>query len=310
MSEPSVPQAFAAALDGLTRQTQRDTSILAAILCGSLSHDTVWARSDIDLVLVTVDDRKIATGDIPLYADGVNVHALLIPRTEFRRIVEGSLQGSFIHSFLAKGRLLYTHDPTVADLFARLSSRGQRDTRILMLHAATAVLPSLYKARKWLETRGDLAYTSLWILMTAVPVARMEVIAAGLLPDREVVPQAQKLNPQLFETIYTDLLAEGTARAPVEKALETVERYMKARAANVFAPVLDYLRETGDVRSSRDIEDYFKKNFDVTGVTMACEYLADEGLIGKASTPVRLTKRSNVNLEELAFFFSEPPDGE
>jgi len=307
MSEPTVPRAFAAALDGLVRQVRKDTSVVAAILCGSLSHDTVWARSDIDLVLVTVDDRKITAGDIPLYADGVNVHALLIPRAGFRRLVEGSLQGSFMHSFLAKGKLLYTHDPTVEALFARLASRGQRDTAILMLHAATGVLPSLYKARKWLETRGDLAYTALWILMTTVPVARMEVIAAGLLPDREVVPQAQKLNPKLFKTIYTDLLDEGRDKATVVKALEAIETYMKARAADVFAPLLDYLRETGDVRSSRDIEDHFKKTFDVEGVTTACEYLADEGLIGKASTPVLLTKRSNLTLEELAFFFSEPP---
>jgi len=310
MAEPSVPRAFAAALDTLVRQVEKDKAVLAAILCGSLSHDIVWARSDIDLVLVTIDDRKVTAGDIPLYADGVNVHALLIPRTDFRRIVEGSLQGSFMHSFLAKGRLLYTHDPTIGDLFERLKSRGHRDTAILMLHAATSVLPSMYKARKWLETRGDLAYTSLWILMTAIPVARMEIVGAGLLPDREVVPQAQALNPALFKTIYTDLLSEGTRRSHVEKALEAIERYMKARAADVFAPVIDYLRETGDVRSSRDIEDHFTKNFDVTGVTTACEYLADEGLIGKASTPVLLTKRSDVNLEELAFFFSEPPDGE
>jgi uncharacterized protein len=310
MSEPSAPQAFAAALDGLMRQVRKDTSVLAAILCGSLSHDTVWARSDIDLVVVTVDDRKIAAGDIPLYADGVNVHVLLMPRAEFRKTVEGALHGSWIHSFLAKGRLLYTHDPTIEDLFGRLASRGRRDTAILMLHAATAVVPSLYKARKWLETRGDLAYTSLWILMTAGPVARMEVIAAGLLPDREVVPQALKLNPALFKTIYTDLLAKGTDRTTVETALETIERYMKARAATVFAPVLDYLRETGDVRSSRDIEDHFKKHFDVEGVTGACEYLADEGFVGKASTSVQLTRRSNVTLEELAFFHSEPPDGD
>ena len=290
------------------RQVQKDTSILAAILCGSLSHDTVWCRSDIDLVLVTVDDRKITTGDIPLYADGVNAHALLMPRTDFRKTVEGALHGSFIHSFLAKGRLLYTHDPTIETLFARLASRGQRDTAILMLHAATGVLPSLYKARKWLETRGDMAYTSLWILMTAVPVARMEVVAAGLLPDREVVPQAAKLNPPLFEIIYTNLLRDGTSRAAVERALETIEAYMKAKAADVFAPVIEYLREAGDVRSSRDIEDHFKKTYDVTGVTTVCEYLADEGLIGKASTPVLLTKRSHVSLEELAFFHSEPPE--
>ena len=86
MSELSIPQAFAAALDGLMRQVKQDKSILAAILCGSLSHDTVWARSDIDLVLVTVDDKKVTAGDMPIYADGVNVHAMLMPRTEFRKV--------------------------------------------------------------------------------------------------------------------------------------------------------------------------------------------------------------------------------
>jgi hypothetical protein len=309
MSEPTVPQAFAAALDRLRSQVEKDTSVLAAVLCGSLSHDTVWARSDIDLVLVTVDDRKTALGDIPLYADGVNVHALLIPRADFRRIVEGSIHGSFMHSFLAKGRLLYTHDPTIADLFARLHSRGKRDTAILMLHAATSALAPLYKARKWLETRGDLPYTALWTLYAAEPVARMEVIAAGLLPDREVIPQALKLNPALFKTIYTDLLCHGTSRQPVEKALAAVEEYMASRAATVFAPVLDYLREQGDIRSSRDIEDHFTKTFDVRGITMACEYLADLGLVGKASVAAHLTRRSHVTVEELAFFFSGPPDG-
>ena len=37
-------------------------------------------------------------------------------------------------------------------------------------------------------------------------------------------------------------------------------------------------------------------------VTTACEYLADQGLIGKASTPTRLTKKSNIEVQELAFF--------
>ena len=84
MSEPTVPQAFAAALDGLIRQVEKDKSVLAAILCGSLAHDTVWARSDIDLVLVTIDDRLVPHGDIPLYADGVNGSAPV--RQEMTRV--------------------------------------------------------------------------------------------------------------------------------------------------------------------------------------------------------------------------------
>jgi len=44
-------------------------------------------------------------------------------------------------------------------------------------------------------------------------------------------------------------------------------------------------------------------------VTTACEYLADQGLIGTASTPTRLTKKSNVEVQELAFFYIGDPSG-
>ena len=56
----TAPERFHAALETLVGAIKQDRSILAAILCGSLSHDTVWEKSDIDLVLVTMDDKKLA----------------------------------------------------------------------------------------------------------------------------------------------------------------------------------------------------------------------------------------------------------
>jgi hypothetical protein len=58
----------------------------------------------------------------------------------------------------------------------------------------------------------------------------------------------------------------------------------------------------GEARSATEIENHFRRNFGIEGVTGPCEYLADHGLIGKASLPVRLTKRSNIQVNELAFF--------
>ena len=275
------------------------------ILCGSLAHDTVWARSDIDLVLVTIDDRKAPAGGVALYADGVNVHALLMPRSEFRKVVDGSIRNSFQHSFIAKGRLLYTHDETIADLCARLTEIGERDTGLQLLHAATCALPPIYKAHKWLITRGDLSYTSLWILYAATPIAQIEVIGRRLLADREVIPQAAQLNPALFQTIYTSLLDGVQTRRKVEDALAAIDRYMAERAPMLFAPVIEHLREVGEPRSCTEIEDHFKRTMGIEGVTTACEYLADQGLIGKASTPAQLTKRSNVEVQELAFFYRD-----
>ena len=302
MELTAVEARFRMALDTLIEQVREDRSILAAVLCGSLSHDTVWAKSDIDLVLVTIDDRKVQESDVALWVEGVNVHALLVPRAEFRKVAEGSVRNSFIHSLLAKGRLLYTHDDTIADLCAGLSGIGERDTRVQLLRAATSALPPIYKAHKWLVTRGDLDYTALWILYAATPLARVEVISARQLADREVIPQAMTLNPAFFATVYTDLLNGRKTRKNVEAALDAVDRYVAERAPVLFAPVLEHLCEAGETRSCSDIELHFKRNHDVEGVTTACEYLADQGLIGKASTPVQLTKRSNVQVQERAFY--------
>jgi hypothetical protein len=308
MHNLSIQQTFTAALEALVDQVKEDRSILAAILCGSLSHDTVWEKSDIDLVLVTVDDKKIEPTGVALYSDGVNVHAFLLSRTTFRQTVEGSARNSFVHSLLAKGRLLYTHDPTIADLCATLAGMGDRDMQMQLLRAATSALPSIDKAHKWFVTRGDLDYTALWILYAATPLARVEVIGRRLLADREVIPQAMTLNPSFFKTVYADLLNAKKTRETVQAALDAIDGYVAERAPALFGPILDHLREAGDARSASELEDHFKRSFDVSGVTTACEYLADRGLIGKASTPVHLTKKSNVEVQEMAFFYLTKPD--
>jgi len=302
MDKATVRNRFCEALDILVEQVKPDRSILATILCGSLSHDTVWEKSDIDLILVTIDDKKVPSADVALYANGVNIHACLMPRAEFRKTVEGAIRNSFMHSLLAKGRLLYTHDESIADLFARLQDIGERDTQVQLLCAATTALPAIYKAHKWLTTRGDLNYTALWILFAATPLAKIEIIGRRLLADREVLPQALALNPTFFKTAYTDLLNTKKTRKNVTAALEAIDRYVAERAPSLFAPVIDYLREVGEVRSCTEIDSHFERNLGISGVTTACEYLADQGLIGKASTATRLTKKSTSDVQELAFF--------
>jgi hypothetical protein len=303
MDQEAIRQRFSRALDALVEHIKTDRSILAVLLCGSLSHDVVWEKSDIDLLLVTVDGKHATASDLPLFADGVNVHALLVPRAEFRKMVDGSLQHSFIHSFLSKGRLLYTHDETIAALCERLKDVGRRDTELQLFRAASHALAPIDKARKWFVTRRDLDYSALWILYAATPLAQIEVISRRLVPDREVIPQAATLNPSFFKVIYADLLNAPKTPDAVGSALDLIDAYLAGRAATLFRPVLDHLRDVGEARSSRDLEDHFTRHLNLNGVTIVCEYLADQQMLGKASAPVRLTRTSNVEVQELAFFY-------
>jgi hypothetical protein len=164
------------------------------------------------------------------------------------------------------------------------------------------VLPPLYKAHKFFRTRDDLNYTALWLLYTATPLAEIEVIGAGLLADREVIPQALPLNPTLFTTIYVDLLNEPKTPERVRLALDAIDRYLAARARTLFAPLIEHLQEVGEARSATEIDAHFAKTYGIQYVTTACEYLADLEIIGKASIATHLTKRSHVDVQELAFF--------
>ena len=82
----------------------------------------------------------------------------------------------------------------------------------------------------------------------------------------------------------------------------TIDEYLRKRAATVFAPIIEHLKEVGEARSATEIEHHFERNFGIQGTTGVCEYLADLELIGKAQIPVRLTRRSNIDVNELAFF--------
>ena len=304
MATNPVRARFESALDGLVEHLKTDRTVLAALLCGSLSHDTVWQKSDIDLVIITSDElQKPEGGHISIDADGVNVHAILMPRTSFRRTAEGARHNSFMHAFFAKGRLLFSHDPTIAAICSGLGQIGSRDLAVQLLQTASNVVPCLDKARKWLVTRGDLDYTALWILYAATPLARLEVLSAGLIADREVIPQASRLNPALFKTVYHDLLNAKKTRAQIDAALDAIDAFLEQRAASLFGLVVEHLREVGDARSASELDAHFKRSFDVESVGLACEYLAHKGLIGQASAPVRLTKRSQVLTQELAYFY-------
>ena len=56
-SATQVQQQFETALESLVERLQQDRQIIAAILFGSLSYDSVWEKSDIDLMLISRQDQ-------------------------------------------------------------------------------------------------------------------------------------------------------------------------------------------------------------------------------------------------------------
>lgn len=301
----SQKQRFEQALNSLVERVVEDDHILAAVLCGSLAYDMVWDKSDIDLVLVCTDDKKTKTHFVSLVEDDINIHATVQPRSEFRRRLESSVRNTFEHSIFARGKLLYSKDPSIDELFGQLTALGDHDLRLQLMNSAQHTLFLLYKAQKWHEVKEDPYYTARWIVGTATFLAEIEVSLAGEIVDREALTRALDLNPDLFRLIYTDMFESPVSKERLEVAINAIDEYLESKAEYLFEPILEYLRGAfGEPRSATQIDHYFERNFGVEGITTACEWLSDIGCIEKASTPVKLTTRSQVQVDELAFFCS------
>ena len=141
------------------------------------------------------------------------------------------------------------------------------------------------------------------MLLTARALAEVVVGQAGELVDREALVAAARLRPALFRVAYTDLLDKPVTGAALDAALDAIDEYLARRAEELFAPILDYLGEAGGApRSGTEIAHHFGRHHDMPDVIIACEWLADIGVIHKASASRKLTTRSQTQVEELAFF--------
>ena len=293
---------FNEALESFTAKVKQDRYVIAAILYGSLSHDTVWRKSDIDIMLVGRDEK--VTRDFALVENGVNIHATLLPRSKFKQAIEGSLQGSFTHSWFALSTLLFTTDDSIRAYYDDVRRVGARDRQMRLLSAAGGALTALAKAEKWFITRKDLAYSFLWIMYTIRYLAEIEVLLHGELTSREVIPHALKLNPAFFNQVYYDLIHQQKDEATIQGALDLINVYIDDKVELLCGPVLEYLSQEGGVRTATELDDYFGKQVQESwSINVICEWLADKEIIQKVPSPLRLTHKSQVTVDEAAYYY-------
>ncbi len=297
-----VQRRYTDALDQLIEKVKQDPNILAAILVGSLSYDVVWEKSDIDLLFITQETRQ-KFDSYYLIENGVIIHANMTTRSQFRRTLEGAVQSSFMHSLLMKGRILFTRDETIQELFDNREHLGARDREIRLMESATFVKLMLDKAEKWFHVRNDLNYSFLWIMKTLDGLATIELLLNGQITDREVVPKALPYNPAFFNTVYVDLINQPKSPERIAACLQTIHAYLKERIPLLFRPIFAYLAEAGGIRSAREIDHYFSNQMNVRSAPLACEWLSELGYITKVAGPLRLTDKSRVDVEEAAYYY-------
>ncbi len=304
--QTQVQERYEAALAQFVTRLEEDYYVLAAVLFGSMARGEAWERSDIDLIVILRDGQERETRHLWVVEDDINFSAEVITRNQFRRELEGALQGSMTHSIRSQFRLLFTKDESISAWLKEDDRVGTHDQEMQLLRTLAEVPWTLDKSHKWFEYKHDLNYALVWILQTVNTLARLEVLLNGKVPGREALDQALQTNPAFFQAVYIDLINGPKTEAAIGAALEQIEGYLRERAPRLFKPVLDYLGAAGGLCTAAELDAYFKKKIQGSPWTQlggVYEWLAREGIIQKLSSPVHLTRKSQVTLDEPAYYY-------
>jgi hypothetical protein len=273
--------------------------------------ETIWARHALSLWIIEADGvtRRIPSDGTDerifrvLAENGINVHAEVIPRSRFKKMVEGASRTAFSCNFFAERRIVASKDASIDGWFKKADRAATKDQERELLAFSTWTIHSTIHARKRLEIKGDLELAFQETLGAAHSVAHTEIIRRGEVWEDDVIYRAIEGAPQLFKTIYLDVLVKPKNRKVLTAALDAVDAYLDEHYEAHLKPLLEYLKKEDRVVPLSEIGDHFAFSQVHPGhLEAACEWLEKKKVLEKVSAPFKLTKRSLERVEEPAYF--------
>ncbi|MFW9787412.1 MAG: hypothetical protein ACFFE2_08420 [Candidatus Thorarchaeota archaeon] len=286
---------YQSAIDELTKKVERDEYVLNLMLAGSLSYDTVWEKSDIDVMIVTRDE-PYSLQRVFIEKD-VFIEGEVLTRDYFRKGTHRVKDGSIFHSYFSKSKLLFSRDDTILDLYEDVQNIGTRDVEDLLLLNYVFCKDLINKAHKALYVKDDPHFALNFMMSGIRRMANIEVFMNRTIPLRESTEQALKFNPEFFKTIFTDMIHTPEKTWDViNEVLEKMENYLDEHLTTFVKPIIRLLEK------EREIPYYdLKVHFSDIWLPLDMVEFVERGLIRQTASPFRFTKKSSSEMVQPAY---------
>lgn len=288
---------FRAATQSFVEKIKNDVNVVAVIIGGSLAYDQVWEKSDIDASII-VRDQALKNDSFCIVEDDITINVSITTRSGFKRFLESLGGGSFMHSYFAKANIVYSTDESLYNYFEEFKRIGQDDLEENVFFLACELVHYHDKCLKWIQVKEDPLYAQYYLLKAAEVISRTEVCLSGEIPTREAIVKASSINPTLMSVFYQDAMSHHYSTAEILVAIDLIEQYIDQHLDIIKKPVIKYMSDQ-EMKTVTMITKYFKtESHFIIGIL---DYLADKGVIAKVSQTIKITPKSKLAMEEIAY---------
>ena len=290
------------AFNNLVEIVKADEYALSILLCGSLSHDVVWEKSDLDVIIITRDEPYFLYKG--LIEKDVHFDTLVFTRDQFRSRIQRQYDGSFTHSHLSVSKLIYTKDESLMDFLEDIKRVGSRDVERQVFNNYEFCRDLIVKAKKALFVKEDPSYSFYYVIAAIRRLANIEVMLNKTIPLREVIQQAIEFNPTVFNTIFTELLERETKdEHTIDAILQIIQDYLEEKLEIIAQPLLRYLEKEIEA-SHYDMKTHFRE----INLPIDLTDFVRRGLISQTETPIRFTRKSSIEMTQPAYSIASVND--
>jgi predicted nucleotidyltransferase len=293
---------YQVAFDSLVEKAKEDEYVLSVMICGSLFYDKVWEKSDLDVIIITRDEPFNAYQS--LLERDVYIDAFVHTRDGFRKRIQRATDGSILHSFFSKSKVVFTRDDSIYDLYEDLEKIGLRDLEKMLMTNYVYAKDLINKALRAINLTDDPSFSFNFILSGIRRLASIEVILNRQIPLRESIEQALKINPVFFKDIFIDTVRiSNKNKETMMQVINKMDQYLKDRLEIIIQPVLRLIKKHNEL-SYEDLWEHFR---DIR-ITIDLKDFIDADLITEIPATCRFVKKSSSEMLQPAYIIESTSD--
>lgn len=285
------------AVESFTKKVKNDPNVIAVFLAGSLAYDKVWEKSDVDLTVI-IRDQEITTYSYAIDEDDIILNVEITTRTKFKKMLGSSKGGGFTHSYISRGKFLYTTDDSLNEALEDFKKIGADDMELSFFVASNSLIWCAEKIEKWLTVKEDPLYAQLYVVTAASILSQMKLISLGISPSREAVLQMMDIDPDFLRPFYEAPLSGRLTEEQIRGLLARMYGFLEENADSLFAPAEQYMSD-GEVKTVTMLTKKF--GLDSHSITHIFDFLARIGKIDKVNETIRITPKGKKLVEEVAY---------
>ncbi len=286
-------------LKSFTEKLIPDPNVMAILIAGSASYDTVWEKSDMDIT-VLVRDQKLTTYSYAIDEDGIVMNVDIKKIFDYKRMLERNKTGDFLSSYYCGARIVYSADESLEEILENNRTLGESDRVLTSFKQACWLIGDIEKIEKWLTVRNNPLYAQHWVLKAVDLYASMLLLLDGKIPNREAVVKAYERFPDKLHPVYVTPMSKQMTHEEIAEVIDLLKGFLEENLSLFEEPVKEYMGD-GEVRTVTNLVGHF--GVDSHSVSHIFDFLAEQGVVVKVSELVKITPKSRKSVEEIAYMY-------